>query len=306
MSLNVLVTGATGFIGRALVADLLRGGASVIALSRDARAARALLGPRVRVVGSLQEVADDEAIDACVHLAGARVLGPPWTAGRRRLLLESRARIAGDLMALLRRLRQRPRVLVGASAIGWYGRSPDAANPPCDESHSPQPGQFQSDLCVAIEQALRPAQALGVRVVALRFGIVLGADGGAYPPQARAARFGLASVLGSGRQPVPWVHIQDAVGLARFAIDHEALAGPVNAVAPQAPTQAEFARALAASFGRGVWLRMPAAPLRLALGEMADLLLEGRPVVPAAAREQGYAFRFPGLEAALADLARRH
>jgi len=119
------------------------------------------------------------------------------------------------------------------------------------------------------------------------------------------ARFGLASVLGSGRQPVPWVHIDDAVGLLRFAIDRDALAGPVNAVAPDTREQAAFARALAASVGRGVWLRMPAAPLRLALGEMADLLLDGRPVVPAAALGQGYAFRFPTLDAALADLARK-
>lgn len=303
MTSTVLVTGATGFIGRALVAALLRDGCEVIALSRDARAARAQLKPPVRVIERLDAIDAQQRIDAIVHLAGARVIGPPWTPARRALLQDSRSRIAAELLSLVDRLQHRPATWVSASAVGWYGRAPRGADTACDELQPPQPGQFQSDLCVAIERDALQAHARGLRTVRLRFGIVLGRDGGAYPAQAHAARLGLAAVLGSGRQPLPWVHLADAVGLLRFALRHPALSGPVNAVAPGVRLQAEFAQALAASVRRPQWLRVPAFPLKLALGEMSDLLLDGRPVVPAAALRAGYEFAYPRLEAALADLA---
>jgi len=300
----VLVTGATGFVGRALVPVLQRSGRRVLALTRDPQRARRLLGADVALVADLGQLGADAAIDAVVHLAGARVLGPPWSAARRATLLASRVGVAGALLALLRRLRQPPRVLVGASAVGYYGASPNGSFEPCDESSPPRSGQFQSDLCVAIEHAAGAAADLGVRVVTPRFGVVLGRADGAYPMLALAARLGLGAVLGSGRQPAPWVHLDDAVGLVAFALDQPVLAGPLNAVAPDTRAQAEFVRALAASYGRRAWLRVPAAPLRLALGEMAELLLEGQNAVPNAALRAGYAFRFPTLDAALRDLAR--
>ncbi|HEX7689606.1 MAG TPA: DUF1731 domain-containing protein, partial [Burkholderiaceae bacterium] len=144
---------------------------------------------------------------------------------------------------------------------------------------------------------------LGVRVVRLRLGVVLGREDGAYPMLALAARFALGAVLGSGAQAAPWIHLDDVVGLACRALDDGGLAGAINAVAPDTPVQARFARALAASFGRGVHLRVPHGPMRRLLGEMAELLLEGQHVAPAAALRAGYAFRFPTLESAFADLA---
>jgi uncharacterized protein (TIGR01777 family) len=297
----VLVTGATGFVGQALVAELCRDGKRVIALSRDLRQARAQFGEGVWVVDTLDAIPSETRIDAVVHLAGARVLGLPWTAARRRVLLGSRTGITQQLVALMRRLSQRPRVLVSASAVGFYG----AVNggEPCTEDTGPKPGEFQSDLCAAIEHEARRAEALGVRVVRLRFGVVLGRGDGAYPMQALAAKLGLGAILGSGRQPAPWLHRDDAVGLIRFALDHDALTGPVNAVAPDVPQQVGFARALAASFGRRVFLRLPAWPLRRLAGEMSTLLLDGQHVVPAAALAAGYGFRHPTLRAALANLA---
>jgi uncharacterized protein (TIGR01777 family) len=196
-------------------------------------------------------------------------------------------------------------VLVVASAIGWYGRLDATADMPCDETEPPRPEQFQSALCMAIERDAQQAEALGVRVVRLRLGVVLGHDGGAYPPQALAARLGLGAVLGDGRQPAPWVHVDDVIALAHLALAREDVAGPMNVVAPQVPTQAEFARALAASYGRRVHLRMPAPVVRLAMGEMGDLLLAGRHVVPSVATRAGYGFTFPTLAQALADLAAR-
>ena len=300
----VLVTGATGFVGQAVVAELCREGRRVIVLSRDQRQARGLFGPGVWVIDDLDAIPSETRIDAVVNLAGARVLGMPWTAARRRTLLGSRVGITQRLVALMRRLEQRPRVLVSASAVGFYGAVNDGT--PCTEASLPRPGEFQSDLCAAIEHEARRAEALGVRVVRLRFGVVLGREDGAYPMQALVARLGLAAVLGNGQQPAPWLHRDDAVGLIRFALDQNELSGPVNAVAPETPRQADFARALAASFGRRAWLRMPAWPLRLLAGEMSTLLLDGQNVVPAAALAAGYCFRHPTLQAALNDLAARH
>lgn len=300
----ILVTGATGFVGQAVVAELCREGRRVIALSRDLRQARGLFGPGVWVVDELDAIPSETRIDAIVNLAGARVLGMPWTAARRRTLLASRVGITQRLVALMRRLEQRPRVLVSASAVGFYGAVNDGS--PCTEAGLPRPGEFQSDLCAAIEHEARRAEALGVRVVRLRFGVVLGREDGAYPMQALAARLGLGAVLGNGRQPAPWLHRDDAVGLIRFALDHGELSGAVNAVAPDTPHQAGFAQALAASFGRRAWLRAPAWPLRLLAGEMSTLLLDGQNVVPAAALAAGYRFRHATLQAALSNLAARH
>ncbi len=300
----ILVTGATGFVGSALVGQLRREGRRVIVLARDLVQARATFGASVWVVDTLDAIPSETSIAAVVNLAGARVLGLPWTAARRRELLASRTGVTAAVVDLMRRLQQRPCVLVSASAVGFYGTSPQGYCEACDERSPARPGQFQSDLCAAIEHEARRAEVLGVRVVRLRLGVVLGRCGGAYPMLALSARRGLGAVLGSGRQPAPWIHLDDAVALIGFAIADARLGGAVNAVAPQTPTQAEFARALAASFGRRVRLRIPDAPMRLALGEMAELLLEGQNAVPAAALAGGFRFRHPTLAGALLALAR--
>ena len=296
---TVLVTGGTGFVGRHLVHELLTAGHPVIVLSRDARKVRARWGDAVQGLESLQALPDETALEAVVNLAGAPVLGPPWTAARRRELLGSRLRVSAAVRALLGRLKQPPQVLVSASAVGFYGRSQGVL----DESAPPQPGQFQSDLCAAIEQEAQRAEALGLRVVRLRLGIVLGRDGGAYPGLALSARLGLGARLGSGRQPVPWVHLDDAVGLIRHALACTSLQGAVNAVAPDGVAQAEFTEALAQSWGRKARLWVPGSILRFGLGEMSELLLEGQQVQPRAALDSGYVFRQPSLRPALQALA---
>ena len=299
----VLVTGATGFVGSALVADLLRDGQRVIVLSRDALQARASFGPQAWVVDSLDAIPSETRIDAVVNLAGARVLGLPWTAARRRTLLASRVGVTAAVVDLMRRLQQPPRVLVSASAVGFYGASPNASFEPMDETAPARPGEFQSDLCAAIEHEARRAECLGVRVVRMRFGVVLGRGDGAYPMLAFSAKLGLGAVLGSGRQAAPWIHLEDAVGMVRFALANDSLSGPVNAVAPDTVPQAQFARALAASFGRRVWLRVPDAPLRVLLGEMSTLLLDGQNARPRALAAAGYGFVHSKLQGALCSLA---
>jgi uncharacterized protein len=295
-----LVTGATGFIGRHLVGRLVGRGDRVIALARRPAAA-AGLGAGVEVVQDLAGLPADQRIDGIVNLAGARILGLPWTAARRRELLGSRLGTTDAVLALAARLERRPSVLVNASAVGYYGLSGDA---PVDEDAPPQP-VFQSELCRQWEARATGAEALGLRVVRLRFGVVLGADGGALPQLARPVRLGAGSVLGSGRQGFPWIHLDDALRLIAFALDVEAVSGALNAVAPQAVTHRQFQQAMGRALSRPVWIPVPAFALRAALGEMAQLLVDGQFVQPRRTLAAGFRFRHADLDAALADLLAR-
>ena len=212
----VLVTGGTGFIGTALVESLAAEGRRVIVLTRDTRQAEALFGPGVQAVGDLDLLPAETRIEAVVNLAGAPIMDGPWTRARKALLVESRVRTTAAVVGLLERLETRPRVLISASAVGYYAAPADAGT--LDERAPPQPGRFQSDLCAAWEQEARRAEALGVRTVRLRFGLVLGKGGGMLPVLSAAARLGAGTVLGTGRQPFPWVHLDDVLGLVPPAV----------------------------------------------------------------------------------------
>ena len=278
----ILVTGSTGFIGRHLLARLQARGDQVVALRRG------------------ETPKPGQRIDAVVNLAGAPILGLPWTASRRRQLLASRLDTTRALIQALADDSQHPAVFVSASAIGYYGVRGDE---PLDEQAEPQP-IFQSRLCREWEEAACAAEALGSRVVRLRLGVVLGRDGGALPQLALPVRLGLGAILGSGRQGAPWIHIEDVVRLIEWALDQPQLAGAVNAVAPGHVTHAQMQRALARVLHRPLWLRVPAFVLRAALGEMAQLLVDGQHVVPARALAAGFTFTHPQLEPALQGLLR--
>ena len=296
----VLVTGGTGFIGTALVRTLLQDGQRVIVLSRDARRAAASFGPGVQVVETLDTLPNETRVAAIVNLAGAPIAARPWTAARKAALLDSRIQATRAVCDLVARLDMRPKVLVSASAVGFYGLRSDGVE--LDETAPAQPGCFQSDLCAAWEHEARAIRDLGVRVVRARFGVVLGRDGGLYPALALAARCGLGAVLGTGRQPHPWVHIDDAVAAIRFALDTEAVCGAVNVVAPNLVPQAAFTAALASSLRRRVRLVVPAWALR-PLGEVSQLLLSGQAATPRALLADGFRFQHPALPQALAALA---
>lgn len=297
---TVLVTGATGFIGRKVCRRLLADGDNVIALARDYENAKQVLGSDVRIVTSLDEILSGEHIDALVNLAGAPIIARPWTDARRAELLDSRLRITNKLTEMIARLEHKPPVLINASAIGYYGVRGD------EEITEAARGQpiFQSHLCQAWELAAQGAEQYGVRVCRLRFGIVLGADGGAFPGLMRPARMHMRVVLGSGQQWQSWVHVDDVLGLIWYCMKHDDLSGGINVTAPNPVRQREFASVLAEQFGRAIPLRVPATTLRTTLGEMSQLLLEGQRVVPTKALSHGFAFRFPDLKAALTDLLR--
>jgi uncharacterized protein (TIGR01777 family) len=293
----VLVTGATGFVGRALSRALIAHGDCLIALSRHPQRASDLFGPSVQVCGSLSEIGAYRQIDAIVNLAGAPVMGW-WTGAKRRRLVDSRLQTTGQVLDLIRRLQRKPSVLVNASAIGFYGERGDEL---LQEDGGESTG-FLSALCQQWESAAVRAEALGVRVCRLRIGLVLGKDGGVLQPLALATRFGGAAVLGKGRQWVSWIHLHDLVRMIEHAIDHKHLNGAVNAVAPAAVEQRQLMQTLALSLHRPLLLRIPALVLRSLAGEMSDLFLISQRVVPHRISESGFQFAYPKLPEALRDI----
>jgi uncharacterized protein (TIGR01777 family) len=295
---GILFTGATGFIGPHVVRALRSRGDTIWVWARDVGRARKMFDASVNVVGTLDRVPDDVPIHGVVNLAGAPVVGPPWTRARRQLLIDSRVLPTQAVLAWSAQRSVPPRVLVSASAIGFYGSGDDGW---LDEDSPPQ-DVFQSRLCFERETAANAAETLGIRAVNLRFGLVLGRDGGIYPRYALAAKLGGAAVLADGKQWQSWIHIDDAVRIVEYALDDETMHGAVNVVAPEPVRQREFQRALTRALHRPLWLRVPAGLLRFALGEMADLLIRSQRVAPRRLLEEGFDFRYKTLDAALMDL----
>jgi len=294
---HVFVTGATGLIGRGLCQALRRRGDEVTGLSRQAGAA---FPPGVRPVQGDPAVAGrwTEALagaDAVVHLAGEPVAGGRWTAARKARLAASRldsTRLVAAAVAS-----GGPAVLVQGSAVGFYG---DRADQLLDEAEAPGRG-FLAELSARWEAAAAPAAARA-RVVLVRTGLVLAREGGALPSLARPFRLFAGGPLGDGRAWQPWIHLADEIGLLLLALDDARLRGPLNAVAPTPVRQAELAGTLARVLRRPNLFPVPGVALRLAVGEMAEVLLASQRVVPAQAVALGYRYRFPTLEPALRDL----
>jgi uncharacterized protein (TIGR01777 family) len=297
-ALRVLVSGAGGLVGSALVPFLTTGGHRVTRLTRgrprpgeDA----VYWDPQAGGVdaGAL------EGLDAVVHLAGEGIASSRWTAAKKAKIRDSRVRGTRLLCEALARLDRPPRVLLCASATGYYGPRGDEVL----TEESVAGAGFLAEVCRDWEQATGPAADRGVRVVHLRFGMILSPAGGALAGMLFPFKMGLGGKIGSGRQYVSWIALDDAVGAVHHALITDALSGPVNAVAPRSVTNREFTRALGRVLGRPTFFAMPAFAARLAFGEMADeLLLAGNRVEPRRLLASGYPFRFADLEPALRHL----
>lgn len=316
---HVLVTGATGFIGQRLVRALLADGHRVSALTRRPAEARSLLGEAVRCVTGFEELERDDSsfggVDGIVNLAGAPVLGPRWSASRRAALTDSRAGLTHKLVAWIAAARQKPSLMLSGSAIGYYGIQDQQDSTALTEASAPQ-DIFMSRMCREWEEAAAGARAHGVTVACLRLAVVLGKGGGALPRLMLPIRLGLGGPLGTGRQQLSWIHIDDVLGAMahlwrrqRAATATTAttaagtgLAQAYNFSAPEPVSQLELSRAAARLVHRPCLLPTPAWLMQALLGEQAQLLTEGQRVLPVRLLADGYTFRQPRLEGALSEL----
>lgn len=290
---TVAVTGASGLIGRAVTAGLQEECARVLPLvRRAAQPGEAFWDPGA---GAL-DAAALEGADAVVHLAGDNLGQGRWTPAKKARIMESRARGTRVLCEGLARMPRRPPVLVCASAIGFYG---DGGETELDES-SPRGRGFLPEVCAAWEEAAAPAREAGIRVVHLRIGVVLSRDGGALHEMLAPFSLGLGGPVGTGRQFVSWIALPDVVRAVSWCLRRDDLSGPVNATAPGAVRQREFARTLGRVLGRPAFMPLPGFAVRLALGEKGEaLLLEGARIAPRKLLAFGFEFQLPDLEPAL-------
>ena len=291
---TILVTGATGFIGRRLVEGLAGAGHQVIALVRDPAGVEKLPTP-ITLVTSLDQIPSETRIHAIVNLAGEPIGNGLGTPAKRRRIVASRVDTTGDLVRLIARLNLRPGVLVSASAVGWYGLRQDETLTEGTEGKA----CFSHALCDAWEKAASEAEQYGVRVVRLRIGLVLGTEGGVLSRMLTPFEFGLGGPIGSGAQWMSWIERDDLVRLIAYAIGKPDLSGPVNATAPMPVSNAAFTRELGRGLRRPAILRVPAGLLHRLAGDFADeLLLSGQRVLPGKALASGFAFRHETLRSA--------
>lgn len=304
--MNIVIAGGTGFIGGALVQALIARGDKPTLLTRDPEAAEARWGAKTSL--ALWDGRSPDAwtktldgADAVVDLAGASIAEGRWTPARKLLLIKSRLDSTRALVSAISRADKRPKVLINASAVGYYGESPEGTV----SETSPQGRDFLAALCGQWEREALSAEPLGLRVVLPRFGVVLENGGGALAKMSLPFKLFAGGPLGSGRQGFPWIHRDDVIGGLLFALDNEKVSGAVNFAAPGAVNNREFSAALGRALGRPSWLPAPAFALKLALGEMSGMLLGGQTAAPKKLLDAGYTFKYETADAALKAIYRR-
>jgi uncharacterized protein (TIGR01777 family) len=297
MALKLLVTGGTGFIGRALVGALVTRGDEVTVLTRgadrqDGRARYAHWNPLEN--DAWFPLVEDQ--DAVVHLAGEQAVGVRYTEAVKRRLSDSRVATGRRLVEAVARAAARPRALISASGVGYYGGTLEHVF--VDET-SPPGGDFLARLCVDWEAATEPAAALGLRVVHARTAPVLGRGGGALETMTLPFKLFAGGWIASGRQGFSWVHLDDAIAILLRAIDEPDLSGKVNVASPHPVSNKELSKAIGRTLHRPCWLPVPELALKTLFGEGAEPLVTGQWALPKVMQRRGYAFRYPQIEAAL-------
>lgn len=298
--MHILLTGGTGLIGRQLCQHWLAQGHRLTVWSREPDTVAQWCGAQVLGVGRLQDVVG--AVDAVVNLAGAPIADRPWTKKRKALLWSSRVSLTETLLAWIEGLEQKPSVLISGSAVGWYG---DGGERELTEASGPVQDDFPSQLCIAWEETAQRAEAMGVRVVLVRTGLVLSAEGGFLSRLLLPFKLALGGRIGNGRQWMPWIHIDDQIALIDFLLHRFDASGPYNACAPNPVRNRDFAKALGRVLHRPAVVPMPELALKVALGELSLLLLGGQRATPVRLQAAGFTFRFTELPAALDDLSGR-
>ncbi|WP_346236832.1 TIGR01777 family oxidoreductase [Niabella insulamsoli] len=305
---TVLITGGTGMIGSRLVEKLKEKGHSIIVLTRSGER-QSQPGIRYAQWDVEEQKIDEAAVaeaDIIIHLAGANVGEKRWTAARKKAIVDSRVKSGHLLVTALQSVRHKVKAFVSASAIGWYGSDPDIPNTlPFDESF-PAVNDFLGTTCYQWEQSISPIGEMGIRLVILRTGIVLSNEGGAFREFRRPLRFGAAPVLGSGKQIVSWIHIDDLIELYIRAVEDALFSGVYNAVAPDPVSNRILMKTLSEASGKRflVPVKVPEWALKVALGEMSVEVLKSTTVSSARAQEAGFKFSYPTIQSAVAQLLR--
>lgn len=300
--MRIIITGGAGLIGRKLATDLIAANHEVIVLTRNPRSARRI-PPEVRLVQwdgvsatGWGELAD--GADAIVNLAGEGIADGRWSAARKERIYSSRVNAGQAVMEAIRAAKVKPKVVVQASAVGYYGPSGDQV---LTESSSPG-ADFLAQVCFDWESSTAEAAALGVRHVIIRTGIVLTNDGGAWPKIVLPFRLMAGGPIGNGKQYWPWIHIDDEVAAIRFLIENDGAKGVYNLSAPTPLANRDFARTLGAVMRRPALLPAPALALKLVFGEMSTVLLDGQRAVPERLLQAGFTFKYPDAESAFRTL----
>jgi uncharacterized protein (TIGR01777 family) len=304
--MRVFITGATGFVGRALLLRLCRDGHQPVAWVRSLQRGRNLLGKACQLVEApadpaARALALKGALSGCeavIHLAGENVLKGRWSARRKAQLIQSRIQTTDELVEAIKQQPTPPKVMVAASAVGYYG---DHAQAEVTEA-TPAGSGFLADLCVRWEAAARAVEGTGVRLVQPRIGVVLGHEGGMLATLLPLFMAGLGGPVGSGRQVLPWIHLHDLVDMVCTSLTAESWRGPFNAVSPQPVDNHAFTQAMATALGKPAKLPVPAWALRLLLGEAAEVALSSCRAMPQQALAWGFAHRYPSLDQALSGL----
>lgn len=294
--MHFLITGGTGFIGKALCASLLADQHRVTVLTRNVSRARASLPKETVAISKLDDSVD---VDVVVNLAGENLTDGRWSDARKKDFSDSRVGTTRQINKWMAAQETRPKVMISGSAIGWYGARGDEK---LTEESSPG-NDFPAQLCKAWEAEAIKAEALGVRVCRVRTGVVLAADGGALAKMLPPFKFGLGGPMGDGRQWMSWITRHDLVRMIRWLAETESSNGPYNGTAPNPVTNAEFAKALANVLHRPAVIRTPAIALKMLFGEMADMLLTGQRVLPDRATGEGFQFDHPTIATSLAAMS---
>ncbi len=296
--MHILLTGGTGLIGSHLVPLLLQRGWQVSVVTRDVAAARSRLGEAVNLWSGLDQQRDLNDVDAVINLAGEPIADKRWTEQQKRLLCESRWQITERLATLINASTTPPSVLISGSATGFYGDTGDLVLTEDDPGHD----EFTHQLCAHWEKLAQAAESEQTRVCLLRTGVILAKEGGALSKMKLPFRMGVGGPIGSGKQYMPWIHLDDMLSAILWLLESPGLRGPFNMVAPYAVRNEQFAAILGEAMHRPAFMRTPAAAIKLIMGESAILVLGGQHVLPRRLEESGFTFRWYRLEEALEDV----
>ena len=303
-SQNILISGATGFIGQQLCQALLAQGHTLTLLVRDFHKAASMFDGhgRIALINSIEQLKETDIFDSVINLAGEPIANGRWNQHKKLLILDSRLNTTQQIIEFIKRVKIKPQVLISGSAIGYYGPRDDEVITELSEGRS----SFSHDLCAQWETLAQQAKHYGVRVCLLRTGIVLGKTGGALASMLIPYSYGLGGKLGHGRQWMSWIHIDDVVGIIFKLLEDTTVSGPVNITAPNPITNKEFTKILGKHLHRPTIMTMPALVLRLLFAELADeLLLSGQKVFPKKIEESGYSFLYPALTGAITAIVNR-